>query len=118
MGVFNVDVSVGTPARADFRDVSMLVDTGASNTMLPASILRELGVTPHGTGRFMIANGQVVTRQIGRTWLRLEGQEEMTIVVFGDEGTPPILGAITLEELRLGVDPVAQKLIAVTGFLL
>ncbi len=41
----------------------------------------------------------------------------MTIVVFADEGATPLLGAVTLEEFRLGVDPVGKQLIEVTAYL-
>jgi hypothetical protein len=41
----------------------------------------------------------------------------MPIVVFGDEGALPLLGAVTLEEFGLGVDPIARKLIPVPGLL-
>ena len=35
----------------------------------------------------------------------------MTIIVFGDDGGRTLLGAVTLEEMGLGVDPPGQKLI-------
>jgi hypothetical protein len=41
----------------------------------------------------------------------------VTIVVFGDEGALPLLGAFTLEEFGLSVDPVGRKLIPVPGLL-
>ena len=41
----------------------------------------------------------------------------MTVVVFGDDGGPTLLGAVTLEKLGLGVDPLGQKLSEVPGLL-
>ena len=41
----------------------------------------------------------------------------MTVVVFGDDGRPTLLGAVTLEGFGLGVDPLGQKLIEVPGLL-
>lgn len=41
----------------------------------------------------------------------------MTVVIFADEAAMPLLGGVTLEEFRLGVDPVAQKLVDVTAYL-
>jgi len=38
-------------------------------------------------------------------------------VVFGEDGGPLLLGAVTLEEFGLGVDPVARKLVPVPGLL-
>ena len=35
--------------------------------------------------------------EIGQAWVRFEGQEFLTHVLFNDEGTPPLLGAQALE---------------------
>lgn len=37
-----------------------------------------------------------------------------TLVVFGDDGAPALLGAYTLEGLGLAVDPVEQRLVPTT----
>lgn len=118
MGTFSVPVEIGDPAGRRFSPVQALVDTGASHTLLPSSVLRDLGVEPHTQGKFQIANGEIVTRDIGRAWIRLDGQTEMTIVVFGDERTPALLGAVTLEEFGLGVDLIAKRLIPVPRLLM
>jgi len=117
MGTFAVTIEAGDPQGASFRAVEALVDTGASYTTLPSGLLRELGVAPHGQRPFLLATGDTVIRDIGRTWVRIDGQMEMTIVVFGDDGASPLLGAVTLEEFGLGVDPIARKLISVPGLL-
>ena len=117
MGTFQAAIEVGDLAASRFRPVDALVDTGASYTTLPESLLRDLGVTPHAERVFLLATGQSITRPIGRTWVRVDGRQEMTIVVFADEGAMPLLGAVTLEEMGLGVDPLSQKLIPVPGLL-
>ena len=43
-------------------------------------------------------------------WVRFEGQEIITQVLFNDEGTPPLLGAMALEGAYMGVDPIAQRI--------
>jgi predicted aspartyl protease len=117
MGTFTVALEIRGPEHANYERVDALVDTRASYTMLPASKLRALGVTPHTQHPFLLANGQRVERQMGRAWVRVEGREEMTLVVFGDEGVV-VLGAVTLEEMRFGVDPLARKLTDVPGLLM
>ena len=99
MGTFQTAIEVGDLAASRFRPVDALVDTGASYTTVPKSLLRDLGVTPHAERVFLLANGQSITRPIGRTWVRVDGRQEMTIVVFADEGAMPLLGAVTLEEM-------------------
>ena len=48
---------------------------------------------------------------------RVQGRETTTWVIFGEEGTPALLGAYTLEGVFLGVDPYGQRLIPVRGLL-
>ena len=108
MSTFTVSVDVGDPTAQRFEPLDALVDTGSSHTSLPGRILRNLGVSPHELGRFRLATGDIVEREIGRTWMRLDGRLEMVIVVFGNDNAPPLLGAITLEQFGLGVDPVSR----------
>ncbi len=111
-------MEVGDPQGGNFEAVDALVDTGASYSALPGSLLRCLGVTPHARHPFLLADGRTVERELGRTWVRIDGQVEMTIVVFVDEGARPLVGAVTLKEMRLGVDPLGRKLIPVPGYLM
>jgi clan AA aspartic protease len=118
MGILSVPLRAGDIDAREFREVSALVDTGASHTVLPSPLLAELGIEPHAEGRFQLASGEIVTRSIGRAWVQLDGQREMTIVVIGDDASPVLLGAVTLEEFGLGIDPIAKRLISVPRMLL
>lgn len=113
MGTFRVQIEVGDPEGEGFQRFEALVDTGSSNTALPASVLRSLGVVPYRKAVFELADGRLIEAEIGRTWVRVNGDQELTQVVFAEEDTQPILGAITLEELGLGVDTIKQALIPV-----
>ena len=118
MGTFSVPISIGDPQGENWIEFDALVDTGASVTSVPGSILRELGVTPVSSQQFRFAQGEQRRMDMGRTWISVEGREEVTLVVFNDEGTLPLLGALALEALFLGVDPVKQRLIPVEGLLM
>jgi clan AA aspartic protease len=118
MGTFRVQIEVGDPEGKRFQAVEALVDTGATNTTLPFPLLEGLGVTPHTTAVFALANGRDLELGVGRTWVRVNGQQEFTQVVFANEGTEPILGAVTLEEMGLGVDPVRRCLQPVRKYLM
>jgi clan AA aspartic protease len=91
------------------REVTLLADTGAIYTVLPRSLLEELGVKPIGKRRFRLADGRVVEREIGLIGIEIGGQAVHTITVFGDEGIY-LLGVVTLKELGLQVDPVSGEL--------
>lgn len=118
MGTFRVTIEIGDPTGSRYREMSALVDTGASYTALPGSLLQELGVVPLERWPFRLADRRQIERDVGETRVRLDGRVRTTIVVFGDEGTDPLLGVVTLEEFRLGVDPVGQRLIPVPGLLM
>ena len=79
--------------------------------MLPARLLRELGIEPVAKRMFPVADGRRVEMEYGRAWATVDGESEVTIVAFGEDNAPPVLGAYTLEGLALAVDPSSQRLV-------
>ena len=118
MGTFHITLAVGDPQGESYVPPEALVDTGATYTMLPASMLQNLGVVPHDRAEFELADGNVAEMDIGRTWVRIDGRSEIVPIIFGEEGTTALLGAVTLEIFRLGVDLVRQELIPVRGLVM
>ncbi len=88
-----------------------MVDTGATYTFLPGSLLRELGIEPTRTSEFQLASGETVQYARGAAVVRINGFAQMTPVIFGDDAADPLIGVVTLEELELAVDPVAGELV-------
>ena len=118
MGTFSVPIGIGDPQGEHWVKLDALVDTGASIISVPGSILRELGVRPVMSQEFRFAQGEVRRMNMGETRIRIDGREVGTLFLFNDEGTPALLGALALEALFLGVDPVAQRLIPVEGLMM
>jgi clan AA aspartic protease len=118
MGTFSVRIEVGDPGGERFEALEALVDTGATYTMVPAPTLERLGVSRHARERFTLADGRDVELDFGHTWVRIDGRTVITLVVFGEPGTRSLLGAYTLEGVRLAADPVARRLVPVTALLL
>ena len=48
---------------------------------------------------------------IGRAFIRIGDRAEITLVLFGEPGSPSLLGTYSLEGLRLAVDPGTQRLV-------
>ena len=67
MGYFSVPIRVGNSSvpSGDMLPVEALVDTGASDSMLPASLLEGLRVEPEGSYPCRYANGETETRNYG-----------------------------------------------------
>ena len=118
MGTFSVPIAIGDPQGENWVELDALVDTGASIVSVPASLLIDLGVKPAAQHRFRFAQGGVRNMDIGEARIRVDGLETGTLVAFNDEGTPPLLGALALEALFLGVDPVGQRLVPVDGLMM
>jgi hypothetical protein len=55
---------------------------------------------------------------MGRTWLKLDGPSEITLVLFGEDDAEPLLGAGRLEEFLLAPDPVRRRLVPVHGLMM
>ena len=118
MGTLQVEIEVGDPEGRRYETVEALVDSGATYTTMPESLLRRLGVSPHSKRTFVLADGTRIERDFGRTWVSLDGEYDISPVVFGDEGAKPLLGALTLEVFSLGIDPVNRRLIPVESLML
>ena len=117
MGTFSVTIEVGDIQGRRFEVMEALVDTGATATMVAASVLKEIGITPTKRQIFEYANGTRAELDMAPITVRIDGDETPTWVIFGEEGSSPILGAHALEGLLLGVDPFGHRLIPTHGLL-
>ena len=111
MGTFTWPLRISGMDGQHSLDVEATVDTGAFYTTIPARLLRQLGIEPMGSRRFLVADGRRVEMEYGQAWATIDGESEVTIVAFGQDDAPPLLGAYTLEGLALAVDPSSQRLI-------
>ena len=111
MGTFKWPLRIASMDGQQARDIEATVDTGAAYTTLPGGLLRELGIEATGKRGFLLADGRRVDMNYGQAWATIDGESVVTIVVFGEDEAPPLLGAYTLEGLALAVDPEAQRLV-------
>ena len=84
MGTFNVAIQVGDAAGEHWEWVEALVDTGASYSVVSASLLRQLGVTPLRSIPLVLADGRRSDGDIGEARLRYGDLEVTTLFIFGD----------------------------------
>lgn len=111
MGTFSYPITIAGPNGGPSREIEAIVDTGAFYTTLPKQVLAALGVEPSGTRRFRVADGRIVNMDIGEARVQIDGEVVTTIVAFGENSGPTLLGAYTLEGLALAVDPFGERLI-------
>ena len=111
VGTFYVDFVVWNMERTRSRAMNGLVDTGASLTQAPASVLQELGIVPNETQRFILADGSRREMPVGEARIELQGRYEVVDVIFGAEGSNILLGALALESFGLAADALNSRLV-------
>lgn len=91
-----------------------LVDSGATFTVVPKQALLKIGVKPLREEKFTLADGKIITRQVGNAIFEYQGIEGAAPVLFGQRGDSLLLGAFTLEALGLSLDPLRRQLYKAT----
>jgi predicted aspartyl protease len=110
MGIVHVNVAISNPADPDRGEhLELLVDTGATLSVVPRRVLERLAVSPIGRRDFR-GFGGVISRETGIVSMTYDGATAGVTVVFGEEDDPPILGVTALESLGYQVDPVSGEL--------
>ena len=118
MGVFRHRIGLGRPDMEAFEYLEAVVDTGATYTWIPKDVLEKLGIRPRFKRRLKLADGRVIERDAAQMPMRIDGETMISVCIFGDPNSEPLLGAVTLEEFGLGVDPINKSLEPVPVFLL
>ena len=113
MGTFHVEVEIENPVRPGERRTltSVLVDTGAELSWVPAEALESLGIERYTKWHFRQADGTILERWVGGTFIYVAGKRTSDDVVFGEPGDLVLLGSRTLEGLNFRVEPVTQRLV-------
>jgi predicted aspartyl protease len=111
MGMTEIRVRVVNLTDASrFMDVDLVVDSGAIYSVVPARVLRAIGVAPRDTKLFGLANGGSVTRDVSDVLYEIGDASGAAPVIFGRRGDAPLLGVVTLEALGLRLDPLRRRL--------
>jgi clan AA aspartic protease len=111
MGLTHVRARIANPARPSrSATIKFLVDSGAVYSLVPAATLRRLGIRPHSTRTFMLADGTEITRELGDAVFRIDGHQGASPVIFGERGDAALLGSVSLESLGLLLDPLKRVL--------
>lgn len=111
MGLTVLRVKVGNPAKPKVtEELEFLVDSGAIYSVVPARVLRKLGIRPLTTQEFRLADGSTIARKKGIALFRYQDKVGGADVIFGEKGDSLLLGAFTLEALGLALDPLRREL--------
>lgn len=118
MSTFFVTAKLAHPQNSERHlDLELLVDTGATWTLLPTDVVEALGLLPSRERGVTLANGERVTYRSGEVVITLNDEDLTTLYLAGPPGCLPLLGAVTLEQGGLAPDPIRRILISVGGLL-
>ena len=111
MNTVKVNIGVGDPHGDRFEDWEVTVNTGRTFTEVPRELLQRLEVPVERRVRARQSDGSIIPVDVGRTIIRLEGQEFPTPVIFEERGQPGLLGRMSMTEALLPVDPQSGQLV-------
>ncbi len=109
MGHLRTDMTVrGSKAAVELKNV--LIDTGATYTVLPEELLEEIGAWgPMPEVEVELGNGEKVKAKAYGVAIKIEGVEAPSISITF-EGAQTVIGVETLESIGLRLDPTTGRL--------
>ncbi len=111
MGTTHVKVRVTNPADPEkYWDGLFLVDTGATDTLVPRPHLEAIGLRPKGQRTYQLADGSDLVMDVTTADIGFMGEHVGGTVLFGEPGAEPLLGVTALESVGIEVDPLNQQL--------
>lgn len=116
MGNTYVDVTIRNPADPGRSWTGkFLVDTGAFDSLVPRERLEAIGLKPRGSRDYFLADGKPVILEATVAEIEFEGEVVGGTVVYGEEGTEPLLGVTALESGGFEIDPRSERLKRLPG---
>ncbi len=109
MGLTKVTTKLtGLQEPGESYEAIFLVDTGATDCMVPVDELERIGVRREGRMAYELADGKVKEYPYGLVRIAFMGEITAGRVVFGNSGCEPILGVTALESVGIMLDPVTK----------
>jgi clan AA aspartic protease len=110
MGLTHVPVTVSNLMTHDSFTADFLIDTGATESMVPGSELKRVGIEPVGRRTYQLANGRFQEFEIGNALISFWDETFATRLFLGPDGSEPVLGRIALLSAGFELDPQNQTL--------
>lgn len=111
MGITQVTVTIRNPADLEKAwEGLFLVDTGATDSLVPRPHLEAIGLKPKGQRVYELADGSELKMDITTADIEFMGEIVGGTIIFGEPNAEPLLGVTALESVGIEVDPRNQKL--------
>lgn len=111
MGATYVTCTVRNPAEPErVWEGLFLVDTGATDCLVPSRHLEAIGLEADGERIYALADGSEHRMPITLGRIEFMGEWVGATIVMGDDDSEPLLGVTALESVGIEVDPRNQQL--------
>ena len=111
MGAIHVTVGIRNPAEPDrVWEGLFLVDTGATDCLVPRQHLESIGLAPKGQRVYELADGSEVRMGVTVAQVEFMGEFVGGTIIFGEPDAEPLLGVTALESVGIEIDPRNQTL--------
>ena len=111
MGATHVTVAIRNLAEPDrVWEGLFLVDTGATDCLVPRQHLESIGLAPKGQRVYELADGSELRMDITVAQVEFMGEFVGATIMFGEKDAEPLLGVTALESVGIEVDPRNERL--------
>ena len=117
MSATHVTVTIRNPAEPHRTwEGLFLVDTGATDSLVPRQHLEAIGLAPKGQRVYELADGRETRMDITTADIEFMGEIVGGTILFGEAHAEPLLGVTALESVGIEVDPNNQRLEKIAGY--
>ena len=109
IGITHIEGRVRGPTGKE-EQLRFLIDSGATYTLLPEKVWRDIGLSPKREHAFSLADGTAITKKVSECYVLLPQGEGYTPVILGETHDEAVLGVVTLEILGLVFDSFKRTL--------
>ena len=111
MGATHVTVRITNPADQErYWEGLFLVDTGATDSLVPRPHLEAIGLAPKGERLYVLADGRELKLDVTTADIEFMGEIVGGTIIMGPADAEPLLGVTALESVGIEVDPLNQRL--------
>ncbi len=87
-----------------------MVDTGATDSLVPRPHLEAIGLEPRGKRIYELADGSELRLDITVAEIEFMGEIVGGTIIYGEPDVEPLLGVTALESVGIEIDPLNQRL--------
>ena len=109
--VFDAPITLYSNDEKDCRTLDGVVDTRTRYSIVPATILQGLGITPQSKRICELPCGTLAYLPCARPRVILNGKSSRPVILFGQDSRQVIIGQSTLIGLALAADPKNKRFV-------